>query len=82
MGLDWLLERRKPKKGAEAKFKALQEKMHALEAQDAPSSEEAQAALLLQLDALSLRAEDDIGAPRIGIDDDATRWCFSTKARR
>lgn len=73
MGLDWVLEKRKPRKGSEAKFHALREKERALNEQDEPSPKALQA-LQEQLDAISTRAEDELGAPRIGIDEAATLW--------
>ena len=72
MGLDWVLTRRKPKRGKTKEFTALEKKRFAR--REAGASEEELADLEAKLDAVSIRAEEVIGAPRIGIDEQATLW--------
>lgn len=72
MGLDWLLMRRKPKPGKAKPFAALEKKLTAR--REAGASRDELRALEAELDALSIRAEEAIGAPRVGVDDRATLW--------
>jgi hypothetical protein len=67
MGLDWVLMRRKPKRGAARTFAALTARL-------AKARGQAKTRLEKQLDAVSTRAEEAIGAPRVGVDERATRW--------
>jgi hypothetical protein len=70
MGLDWVLMRRKPKKGAARQFAELTERL----AKARGKAKTTIARLEKQLDAVSTRAEEAIGAPRVGVDERATAW--------
>lgn len=65
MGLDWLVDRRKPLAGFETEYAAILQKMGDIEA----SSEDAS-----ELEKYSVACFEVIGCPRIGIDANATEW--------
>src|SRR5579885_331397 len=80
MGLDWMLEQRKPKEGQSAAFLQLGQQLKELrdsfdeDGDDKAEFEGKEKALEDELEKVSVKAMEVIGAPRIGIDAEATEW--------
>ena len=77
MGLDWLLQGSKPKPRYEKQYLRINEKLNAIAAESAPSeSKKTQRKnnLELALKSVSISPFEVIGAPRVGIDEEATQW--------
>lgn len=72
MGLDWVLERTRPKKGHEREYAKLRKKLEKLEGDGA--GEERLEAVRTALASVSHSAMAEIGAPRVGIDAPATKY--------
>lgn len=68
MGLDWMLNKRKPKPGFEKEFELVNKQYN--DAADEKAEEGAEK----RLDEISESAYAVIGSPRVGIDEEATRW--------
>lgn len=68
MGLDWMVNKQKPKPGHEAQFQML------CESYEAAQDEKAKEALAEDLEKISISVYEAIGAPRIGYDEAATAW--------
>lgn len=71
MGLDWCLERAKPKPGSERRFAELNLLFSKMEDQE-PGGELAE--LEEELKSITISCYEAAGAPRVGIDDRATEW--------
>ena len=77
MGLDWLLHGSKPKTGFEKQFHRINDKLNALKSDEKlPDDKKKQlrSDLELALKSVSISPFEVIGAPRVGIDEDATEW--------
>ena len=81
MGLDWMLHGSKPKPGCEPQYRRINDKLNALNA-DASLTDDKKKKLRTDLEAaleqVAITPFEVIGAPRVGIDADATEW-FRTK---
>lgn len=68
--MDWILVKRKARPGAESRFQFLDAAFKRMSADDVEPSEAAQA----EYEAVSISVYEEIGAPRVGIDKEATEW--------
>ena len=68
MGLDWMVDKRKPKPGFEKEFETVSKQYN--DAADEESEEKANK----RLEEISDSAYAVIGSPRVGIDAEATQW--------
>src|SRR4051812_36833825 len=74
MGLDWMLHARKPKPACEDQFRCINDKLNALDDDESLSVEEEKQLrrdLELALEQVSISPYQVIGAPRVGIDQQA-----------
>ena len=69
MGLDWMVNKRKPKLGLDERFKQVESLMGEA---DEDSNEFTR--LAKELEEVSVSAFEVIGCPRVGIDEEATTW--------
>jgi len=77
MGLDWVLDKRKPKDGHREEFHKLTGDLRKIDGQEDISREEYREktkALNDRIDEISDSPYEAIGCPRIGIDPEATEW--------
>ena len=77
MGLDWMLYANISKDGCETQYRRITNKLDALEADEKLSEDRAKALrqdLESALEQVSVSAFEVIGAPRVGIDAEATTW--------
>ena len=77
MGLDWMLHGSRPKAGCEEQFRRINKKLNALEADESLTEEEKKPLrrdLEAALEQVAVTPFQVIGAPRVGIDADATEW--------
>lgn len=77
MGLDWMLHGSKPKPGCEPQYRRINEKLSALDEDESLSVEEEKQLrtdLEAALESVSISPFQVIGAPRVGIDAEATEW--------
>ena len=77
MGLDWMLAAHRAKPGCEKQYRRIIEKLHALEYDksiDLQKSEVVRRDLEAALEQEALSQFEVIGAPQVGIDDQATEW--------
>ncbi len=77
MGLDWMLHGSKPKPGYEKQFHRINDKLAALETDAGLADDKKKqfrSDLELALKSVSISPYEVVGAPRVGIDADATEW--------
>lgn len=80
IGLDWMLDRRKPRPGYERDYARLDRRLRLLEARheegkvDEARYQCRRREMEIELDRVGVSPFEIIGCPRIGIDEEATRW--------
>jgi hypothetical protein len=77
MGLDWMLDAHKAKPGCEKQYRRIIEKLHALEHDksiDLQKSEHLRRDLEVALKQVAISPAEVMGAPRVGVDEEATEW--------
>lgn len=69
MGLDWMVDKRKPKLGFDERFAEIEPLI-----EDAEEDSNERTRLIIELEEISVSAFEEIGCPRIGVDEEATVW--------
>jgi len=68
MGLDWVLDKSKPKPGFEERYATVTKMLADMEGEaESPELKE-------ELKSISISCYEAVGAPQVGIDDEATEW--------
>lgn len=70
MGLDWVLNKSKPKPGFEDRYATVTKMLADMREQDEAESPVLEA----ELKEISISCYEDVGAPQVGIDEEATAW--------